>query len=156
MPVSIEVLPARHVASLRHIGPYNQVGKCWDELCQWAAMNGYLQAGVEMLGLSYDDPDTTLPSQIRYDACISVEPNFKDSGKIIHRQIAEGEYAVYRHRGSYNNLSESYAKLIGHWLPQSGRELADEPCLEKYWNDPESTPEDELETDICIKLKELA
>jgi AraC family transcriptional regulator len=47
---------------------------------------------------------------------------------------------------------DCYKYIYGEWLPQSGREPADRPCLEIYRNNPQKTPEHKLITDICIPL----
>lgn len=52
------------------------------------------------------------------------------------------------------------AKIYGELLPQSGETIkANEgviehcPMLERYLNDPESTPSDELKTEIWIPIE---
>ena len=42
----------------------------------------------------------------------------------------------------------------GEWLPGSGEEPTDRPCLEEYVNDPRATPPPELLTDIMLPLRE--
>jgi AraC family transcriptional regulator len=67
--------------------------------------------------------------------------------------IAGGDYAVLTHFGPYENLSGSYAKLLGQWLPRSGRRLRSAPCFEVYFNSPENTGPEDLVTDICAPLE---
>ena len=43
------------------------------------------------------------------------------------------------HFGPYNNLGRTYSKLMGEWIPRSGRELRSAPCFEVYLNNPSST-----------------
>jgi AraC family transcriptional regulator len=38
-------------------------------------------------------------------------------------------------------------------LPQSGREPADAPCLEEYFNTPDQVPPPELLTAVCLPLR---
>ena len=118
----------------------------------WAGNNGWIGPGVEFLGLCHDDPDITVPQQIRYDACVVVQGEVKLEGALGMDEIPGGEYAVIRHVGAYADLGEAYLKLLGSWLPGSGREVAHAPCVEIYFNDPESTPVEELETDVALLL----
>jgi DNA gyrase inhibitor GyrI len=64
-----------------------------------------------------------------------------------------GDYAVYRLKGSYNEIGPSFGKIYNEWLPQSGREPRMDACFEIYRTDPGKTPEKENITDICVPLK---
>lgn len=152
MRIKIVSLPPRRVAYVRHIGPYNQCGTAWEKVSTWAASEGVLGPGAAFLGRSYDDPEITPPEKVRYDACLTVDDDVEPSGEVGITEIPGGEYAVARHLGPYDRIGETYEALFGRWLPASGREVADAPSLEQYWNDPGNTPPEELETDICILL----
>ena len=67
--------------------------------------------------------------------------------------IVGGEYAVLRHKGPYADMRGSYQFLYGTWLPQSGREPADAPCVEEYLNTPRDTAPTELTSDIYLPLR---
>ena len=151
--IGLEEWPTRTVAYVRHVGPYDQVSAAWDRLCTWAAAEGLFGPGVEMLGLCHDDPDVTARDRVRYDACLAVSVDFTPQGEIGRREVPGGEYAVARHVGPYNQLSATYLELLGRWLPASGREPAALPTVERYWNDPDSTPPEELETDLAVLLE---
>ncbi|MHC4748886.1 MAG: AraC family transcriptional regulator [Planctomycetota bacterium] len=79
MEVKIKSVEKMHVAFVRHVGPYNQVGKAWDRLSTHLGKDGYLGSGSKFIGICYDDPEVTAPEKVRYDACITVEESF--SGK---------------------------------------------------------------------------
>lgn len=151
--IGIDHWSAREVAYVRHVGPYNEVGQAWDKLSTWAAAQGLFGPGAAMLGLCYDDPEVTAAERIRYDACLEVTVGFEARGEIGRRQVPGGEYAVARHTGPYDQLASTYVELLGRWLPASGRAPEALPTVEVYWNDPDATPAEELETDLGILLK---
>lgn len=153
MKVEIKQLKPIRVAFMRHIGPYGEVGKTWDEFLTIMGKDGYLGGNPMMLGICHDDPEVTPPAKIRYDACLTVDEDFAPSGDIGVQTVAGGDYAVTTHTGSYNQLGDTYAELLGQWLPRSGHELRNAPCFEVYLNDPQSTPPEELLTDICAPLQ---
>ncbi len=153
LEVEIRTLPSLSVAYVRHAGPYDEVGEAWDRLAAWLAEEGLFGPGVEMLGLCYDDPEITPRDQIRYDACATLDLDFEARDHVGRRRIPGGEFAVARHTGPYEDLGEAYYRLIGHWLPLAGREPGEPPCIEQYWNNPEDTPPEELETDIFLRLR---
>ena len=153
MKVDIKNIEQMRVAFVRHVGPYDQVGKAWDRLCMHLGKAGHLGAGSQFIGICYDDPDVTAPEKIRYDACITVDESFEPEGDVAVQTIGGGEYAVTTHFGPYNTLGQTYQKLFGQWLLQSDHELRSQPCMEFYLNDPESTEPEDLLTDICLPLK---
>ena len=151
--VEIKNIEKARVAFVRHVGPYDQVGKAWDRLCMFLGKAGYLGSGSRFVGICYDDPDVTAPEKIRYDACVTVDDSFVPEADIAVQIIGGGEYAVTTHFGPYSTLGLTYRKLFRQWLLQSDRELRPQPCMEFYLNDPESTEPADLLTDICLPLK---
>jgi AraC family transcriptional regulator len=153
MNVSIQHLKPARVAFMRHIGPYNQVGKTWERLMMLTGKEGLLAGDVRFIGICHDDPAVTPPKKIRYDACITVDEKFRPHDEIGVQVIAGGDYALLTHFGPYEKLGESYAKLLGQWLPRSGRRLRHTPCFDVYLNSPENTESEELITDIYAPLE---
>ena len=153
MDVEIKTIEPMKVAFVRHVGPYDEVGAAWEEVCTKLGIEGYLGAGNKFIGISYDDPSVTPPEKLRYDACITVDENFVPPEGVMVQTIGGGEYAVTTHFGPYEKLGETYSKLYGQWLVQSNREYRSEPGLEFYLNSPDGTEPEDLVTDICIPLK---
>lgn len=152
MNLEIRDFEPRTVAYVRHVGPYEGVGRAWGKLMMWAGMNRLLKGAPELLGISYDDPHLVAPERLRHDACVVVPAGTQGKGDVGIREIAGGRYAVARHVGPYSRLDETYTALLRDWLPGSGHSPRDEPCLEFYRNDPRQTPEAELITDVCVAI----
>jgi AraC family transcriptional regulator len=153
MKEKIEYKEPIRVAFMRHVGPYNEVGATWDKLLPRLGKEGLLGEDVLILGICHDDPEVSPPEKIRYDACVTVDESFVPEGEIGVQVIAGGEYAVTTHFGSYQKLGDTYTRLLGQWLPRSGRELRSTPCFEVYLNDPQSTEPEDLLTDIYAPLQ---
>jgi len=66
--------------------------------------------------------------------------------------LAAGRYAVLEHRGAYAELHRAYDWLYRDWLLQSPYRLADAPCIKECRNDWQTTPPQELLTDIWLPL----
>jgi len=154
MQVEIKKLKPMRVAFMRHVGPYQEVGKTWEQFLTIMGKDGYLGGNPMMLGICHDDPEVTPPAKIRYDACLTVDDDFQPSGEIGVQTVAGGEYAMTTHTGPYSQLGRTYSEFLGQWLPRSGRQLRNSPCFEVYVNDPQSTPPEELLTDIYAPLQE--
>ncbi len=153
MKVTIKHLEPKRVAFMRHIGPYHDVGRTWDKFCTFLGKEGLLGGEAQFFGISHDDPDVTPRDKLRYDACLTVDEKFRPQGEIGVQVTPGGEYAVLTHFGPYDKLNESYAQLLGQWLPRSGRSLSSTPCLEVYLNSPENTAPQDLITDIYAPLE---
>lgn len=153
MNVTIKTIQPMRVAFMRHVGPYNECGKAWDQLLPRLGKDGVLGGGTMFLGLCHDDPEITPPEKVRYDACVTVDEAYQPEGEIGLQTIPGGEYAVMTHFGPYSKLGESYNKLLGQWLPRSGRELRSSPCFEVYLNSPENTEPEDLITDLYAPLE---
>jgi AraC family transcriptional regulator len=150
--VRIERIAPMRVAFLRHVGPYNEVGTAWMKLMSWAGMRGLFGAHTRAIGVLHDDPDITAPERLRYDAAVTIVSDLKPEGDIGVMDLMGGEYAITRHRGPYDQISSTYARLCGEWLPESGRELASAPALEIYLNNPQMAKPEDLLTDACLPL----
>ena len=154
MDVRVERVAAMRVAFVRHIGPYDQVGMTWGKLMSWAGRQGILRNRPGVLGVVHDDPEVTPPDKLRYDACLTVGQSCRGEGEIGVQEVGGASFAVARHRGAYDQLGDTYARLVGQWLPGSGREPASAPALEIYLNSPIDTAPPDLLTDIYIPLAE--
>ena len=153
MEVQINKLEPKRVAFLRHVGPYNDVGRTWDRLLMLLGKDGWIGGNCEFIGICYDDPEVTPQRKIRYDACVTVDNSFEPFDDIAVLVIAGGEYARMTHVGPYDRLNATYARLLGQWIPRSGRELRSIPCFEVYLTDPNSTDPDENLTDVYAPLE---
>lgn len=152
MEVRIENLEEITVASVRHTGSYFESHTAWQKLCGSESVMKNAVMPPLCVGVCYDDPDITEKDKIRYDACIKVNEDFIPETGVIKQKIMGGKFAVLTHRGSYDGLHDCYRWLYGEWLPSSGYEPGLAPSLEIYRNSPETTPPEELVTDICIPI----
>jgi len=152
-PIEVKDLPPQRIVYLRHTGPYSTVGATWQRLMMWAGMKGLLGPNMKMLGLSYDDPDVTPPEKLRYEAAVVVTRPVEPQGEFGVQDLPGGKYAIATHRGPYETLSETYQKLFGAWLPQSGQQLRDTPTFEQYLNSPQNTKPEDLVTLVHLPLE---
>jgi AraC family transcriptional regulator len=110
-------------------------------------------AGIEHLGIYYDDPKVTESSKIRSDICLVVRKPIQPQGEIGVKEIPGGKYAVFSYQGPYSNLGIVYDAIFAEWMPVSGCELRDLPTFEKYCKDPTRTAPEKLKTEIYVPVK---
>jgi AraC family transcriptional regulator len=82
-----------------------------------------------------------------------VPSDWSATSELETREIRGGRDAVALHVGPYAELTRAYMWLLGTWLPQSGEEVADAPCVEEYLNDPRTLPPTEWRTEVWLPLR---
>ncbi len=150
----VRVINDMYVIYARAIGPYTEsASKAWEKVCTFAAKNKLFGFKTKFIGISHDSPDITEAEKLRYDACIQVSKQVQPQGEIGVKTIPGGKYAIFRHRGSYELLNNSYNFIYGSWIPENAAEPDDKPCFELYINSPDKVSAEKLLTDIYIPLK---
>jgi AraC family transcriptional regulator len=151
MQAEIRKVPKMKIACVRHVGPYLACEPAVKKLfsCKSIPYGPH----TKFIGICYDDPAITEPEKIRYDACLTVPDDFQPTEGFEVREVGGGKYAVTRHPGSYENLSQTYGALIGKWIVQNGYELRPEPPFEIYINNLKDTKPQDLITEIYIPIK---
>lgn len=138
----------------RKIGNYNlTASEAWKSVCEFAFPRQLVNEESEFIGISHDNPKFTEEEKLRYDACITIGNKIETEGEIGLQTIPGGKYAVFLHEGSYETLSETYAYIYGEWIQTAPDCLSERPCFEKYLNDPEQTPPEELLTEIFVPVE---
>lgn len=153
--VNVEIMKSDgvRVAYIRHIGPYFECAVAWEKICAWAGPKGLMTPETGFYGVCHDDPKVTPPEKLRMDVCLSVPGSVEAEGEVGVMDIFQGEYAMTLHKGPYEGLAETYETLFGVAMPETGREFADGPSIERYLNTPENTAPEDLLTEIFIPLK---
>lgn len=154
MKAEVQAMPALRVASLSHRGPYNTIGDCFGRLDAIAGPAGlFAHPGAMMIATYHDDPDTTPAAELRSDAGIIVPESVAMPNGLQEIRIAAGDYARATHIGPYAMLGEVWARLMGQWLPASGRRMASGVCYELYRNNPGNARPEALHTDLYVPLE---
>ena len=146
---TINVICAREVGSYVEAAP-----KAWGRIMKFTYSNKLMNKCVRSIGISHDDPSITEPDYIRYDACVDIDANITNEDGLMKQVISGGKYAVFLHKGAYENFQQTYSYIFNEWLPESNHKLRDEQtCFEVYLNrDPRKTKSENLRTEIYIPL----
>ncbi len=155
MKADIQQIEDIAVISARGTGEYSQAAKqAWETLMPYAYGNRLMQKETRSFGIGHDNPGVTENDKLRYDACLTLEGDISGYPALQKQVISGGKYALFIHKGAYENLSESYNFIYNEWLMNSEYELRDIPCFEEYLNrDPRRTKPENLKTIIYIPLK---
>ena len=154
MQIDIETLPALRLATVAHVGPYNQIGSAFEKLGAIAAQAGLFANPGAMMIATYDqDPDGIPVEELRSRAGITIAENAPLPDETVEQRIAGGSYARYTHIGGFEKLGDVWSRFMGEALPASGRLVADGPAIEIYRSDMRTTPKEQLRTDLLVPLR---
>jgi AraC family transcriptional regulator len=148
-------LEDQHVIYVRHTGDYSSLDFCgaWTKLWGCVKSQKLFTAGIEHICIYHDDPKVTEPDKLRTDICLVIHKPAKAEGEIGEKVLPGGKYAVFLYQGSYDNLGSVYDTIFGHWLPESGVQLRNVACYEKYLNNPDKTEPAKLKTEIYVPVQ---
>ncbi|MEO1779509.1 MAG: AraC family transcriptional regulator [Pseudomonadota bacterium] len=151
--VKVMDAPPRRLAGLAHTGPYEEVGRAFEQVVAVFSAHNLWPQARGMVAVGYDDPNTVAPEALRSFAGIDVGAAFAMRSDLSEVSVPAGPHAVLRVTGPYAQLGAAYDHLFGQWLPGSAREPADAPPYEVYLNSPQDTAPADLITDIHVPLK---
>lgn len=104
---------------MRHVGLYGVTGipAPWMRFRKWMSTRSLVEASSLRIGIGHDDAWVTPPEK-RHDACVVVPRDFQGDRLVNVTDLPGDRY--YR-----------------SWLPDSGYEPDDQPCLELYRGAPQ-------------------
>ena len=143
----------------RLTGDYSKVdySSAWGKLVNYCAEKNVLTdcEDAEYMNQYLDNPSTTPAEACRVDVCISasVVENLEPSDEVGIRTIEGGKFIVFKVKGPYEQFADVYPLIYGKLLAEAGVKVLNKPTFEKYLNDPESTPAEELLSEIWIPIE---
>ena len=153
MQVDIKQIPALRVASVRHIGPYEQIQPAFQRLSELAGPAGLFERPeTQLIAIYHDDPQTTPAAMLQSDAGLVVAEGVQLPAGLDERHLRAGPHACTIHIGSYTKLGDVWSRFLHEWLPSSGRRAAASAPYEVYLNNPHDTAEADLRTELRIPL----
>jgi len=154
MKAEMKNLDDIHVICARETGAYAEsAAKAWGRIMKFAYSNRLMNNNVRSIGISHDNPSVTDADHIRFDACVDIDADITAENGLKKYTISGGKYAMFLHKGAYENFPQAYAYIFNEWLPESNYSLLDKPCFEIYLNrDPRRTKPENLRTEIYIPL----
>jgi DNA gyrase inhibitor GyrI len=136
--------PETHYVFIEKVGPFqNTAGQAWQELHQLVP------------GISEHNKITGYMSLYKvgpkiYRAGVSLAAEAKNlPGSVKYEKFKGGKYSRFVLTGPYSNLPEASGRVF-EIVVEKKIQMGDEYCIENYVNDPRTTPEEQLITEILI------
>ncbi|OAS87965.1 MULTISPECIES: AraC family transcriptional regulator [Metabacillus] len=150
MYANVENIPKYRIAYVRQVGPYgpNNI-QAMEKLKKWAEENNLIKSAI-ILGIPQDNPETTLPENCRYDACIAISEDFQLNDSICESEISGGKYVISKVKHTVEDIQKAWAEILST-IQNSEYQIDNKPILERYTGDMINNGYCE----ICVPVKSL-
>lgn len=157
--VRVEAVAVFTVAYVRHVGPYAGdgalFGRLFRSLAAWAGPRRLIGPRSRWISVYHDNPEITQPEKLRLSVCLSVPEGTAASGEVNTMQIPGGDYAKALFEIDPSGYGAAWDWVFGEWLPSSGCQPDERPCLENYLNNPDTHPENKHIVEIWVPVRPL-
>jgi DNA gyrase inhibitor GyrI len=136
--------PETHYVFIEKIGPFQETARqAWQQLHQIVPA---ISANSKITG--YMSLYKVEPRIYRAGVSLAAEPrNLPDGPE--YTKFQGGKYSRFVLTGPYSNLPEACGRVF-EIVSEKKIQQRDDYCIENYANDPRTTPEDQLVTEILI------
>ncbi|MEK4512021.1 AraC family transcriptional regulator [Paenibacillus sp. FSL K6-2524] len=135
MNINIETLPNYRIAYVRQVGPYGPANiQAMEKLKKWAKEKNLLTESTILLGIPQDNPETTLPENCRYDACIVISNDFQIDDSICESELSGGKYVIYELKHTAEEIQKAWTEIFPY-LQTSGYQIDNKAIFERYIGD---------------------
>lgn len=149
MNIKIETLPKYRIAYVRQVGPYGPANvQPIQTLKKWATTKNLLSNASIILGISHDNPETTLPENCRYDAGIVISDDYQMDDLVNESKLCGGKYAIYKVKHTAEDIQKAWSEIF-YELSNCGYQLDERPIFERYIGEMTSNHYCE----ICVPIK---
>lgn len=133
MEFKVEKLPRYRFAYVRQVGPYGPGNiQAMERMKRWGAERNLLNHSAILLGIPWDNPETTPPKNCRYDACLVISQDEPLDDDTVHiGEISGGDYLVCAIKHTAQAMQQAWAELMPT-LQAKGYQIDDRPILERY------------------------
>jgi len=153
MDICIIDFPGTRMVGLENRGPFSTIGEAWHRLMPIAGPAGLFRPDKRTITLCCDHAEGTPEAEFLSYVGMEFEDGIALPSELTIREIPAGPYAVGIHRGAYAGLPESWRIFENAIETATGRKATRGDCFEIYVNDPGSTPEDGLITELYVPVE---
>ena len=148
MKCKVETLPNDRIAYVRRVGPYGPANiEVMEKLKKWAKKKNLLNSAT-LFAIPQDNPESTLPDNCRFDACIIISKDYQLDESICESELSGGKYLIYEVKHTAEDIQKAYTDIFLS-LDSNGYQIDNKPILERYTGDMINNPYCE----ICVPVK---
>lgn len=132
MKLKVETLPNYRIAYMRRIGQYGPANmEVMEKLKKWATEKNLLETAI-LLAIPQDNPETTVPEDCRFDACIVISKDYQLDDSICEGELSGGKYLIYEVKHTADEIQKAYTDIFHTLTNNNEYEIENKPILERY------------------------
>jgi effector-binding domain-containing protein len=136
--------PEMHYLFVEKIGPFQNTASA-----AWGTLHKFVPAISEHNKITgYTSLYKVGPKIYRAGVSLAAAPQQLPEG-LVYEKFKGGKYMKFVLTGPYSNLPQASGRVF-QIIAEKKIELRDDYCIENYANDPRTTPEDKLITEILL------
>ena len=134
MKFKVEKIPNYRIAYVRRVGPYGSANmEVMERLKKWAKERNLFKSAI-ILAIPQDNPETTLPENCRFDACIVISKDYQIDDSISESELSGGKYLIFKIKHTAEDIQKAYAEIFPA-LQNNGYQIDNKPIMERYTYD---------------------
>lgn len=146
--VQVRTTEPLQIASIRHTGPYHELGPVYQQLEKWMASK-QIDANGFIREIGYDNPMQTPPEKCRQEVCVPVIGGAKTENGVEVKRLPKVKVISVIHKGGldFKSLGPAYQTLMG-WAAQEGKKT--DYSIITYYTPPSQRENAEVEIALVI------
>ena len=125
----------------------------YDRLCEWMAARQLSWRDSQLIGLSWDNYETTPIEQVRFDLGFVVPARTAGGGEVSIQTLPAMATVDVHCVGSLARIAAAWDYLYDEWLPSSGFEPDELPGIKRFHRQPAELGWDRYDLDCCIAIR---
>ncbi|MCH1627020.1 AraC family transcriptional regulator [Ferdinandcohnia quinoae] len=150
MNMKVEMIPNYRIAYVRQVGPYGPANVlAMEKVKKWAKEKNLTKTAI-FFGIPQDNPETTLPGNCRYDACIVISNDYHIDDSVSEDELSGGKYVVFKIKHTAEDVQKAWTEIFPA-IQNSEYQIDNKPIIERYTG--EMINNDYCE--ICVPVKQI-
>ena len=147
---------ARRIAYVRVATPFMDkqlLASGYDELTRWFEDQGVDWRKQPLIGLSWDNPESTPLDQVRFDLGFSLPDGLSASGELGEQAFPALRSVDVHVQGHLGYIALAWEHLYERWLPTARSEPANFPGIKRFRKRPDQLGWETFDLDCSIALR---
>ena len=147
----VKIVEQLELACISHKGKMEAIGNVYQQLIQWAAPKGLMNAQTKMLTIYHDSPKITDPNNLRMSASIILNKPVKAEGEVHLKTLSASKCIVSRLEIQPYQFQQAWESSFV-WMTEHGYKKGENDPFEIYYNNATEHPENKFIVDLCIPI----
>lgn len=127
----------------------------YERILEWLDAHDVAWREQQLIGLSWDNHETTPIDQVRFDIGFTVSDEVEPEGEVSIQHLPAVRAVDVRCQGPLARIAAAWDFLYEDWFPQSNYEPADLPGIKRFRRRPDELGWENYDLDCSIAIRPL-